>query len=81
MQKLLKSTLPACRNSVNGTDTPAGYPLSLNRHDESVLLELSCRVIQGPHIYIRIALNHRVSETALDLIRMEIAPVQDAKNE
>ena len=81
IQKLLKSTLSTRRDLVNRPHAPASYALSLNRYDESALFELANGVIQSAHIYIGIALNHCVSEAALDLIRVKIAPVQDAKNQ
>ena len=80
VQKLLKSPLATGRNSVNRAHTAAGDTLLSNRVDEPVLLQLSYRVIQRTNVHIRVALDHGVSQAALDLIRVEIAPLMDAKN-
>src|SRR5262249_25488688 len=81
VQELLETPLSLGIDSVDRPYSPARDSLLIDRGDETVAGEAAHGVIERPHVNIGIALDHRVREAPLDLVRMEIAPVEHSQDE
>jgi hypothetical protein len=78
MQQFTEAVASAGSDAVDGAHAAPSHALVGDGGQETAVGKLAHGIVEGADIDIGKALDHGLGETALNLIRMKIASVQDA---